>query len=397
MQITYGSMPDTKPEGFSHRLHWPEMMKLNEWTPDGRFIDQATFGVAELPIPANLHHDGTRIAGRVDKVVVHDNGTVEGWGWSLDDETGNEFARLAKLQALRSSSAELRDGDMEIKLPDFEELFQEGPDGFIKMPKVLRRFSNVNLAGIASVSIPAFPNASVEIDDDEEIAASYRDGWTAELAALEDELTAASGLRVPWADFHIPEYDDPSGLPLTVDEDLRVFGHLGLWNSCHNGFLDRCVMIPPSRTDYGHYNKSSVLTDRGLVRTGPIFLFGGHPVNARPEAITAAYGGIENAWADVRVIDGRYGPWVSGRVRPGVSEEKIYAARASRISGHWFNRELYAIASVTAEGFDVPYSYSRHGEDELLVASFSTADCGCGGLDPLAELAKLDLAILQHG
>lgn len=395
MEITYGSMPTTRPDGFINRIHWPEALRLDHETPDGRLIDRATFGVADLPFQANLYHDDTVIAGRVDKVVLHDDGRVEAWGWALDDDNGRTLARLAKLQALRSASAELRDFDLEVKFPDFETMFKEGPDGFIKIPKIKRRYTNAKLSGIASVATPAFPNATVEIDDEEEITASFRDSWTVDFPSGVDELTAASGLRVPWDDFHIPEYEDPDGLPLTVDEDNRVFGHLGLWNSCHTGFLDRCVMIPPSRSEYAHFNKSSVLTDRGLVRTGPVFLFGGHPANARPEQIDAAYGGVENAWADVRAVNGRYGVWVSGRVRPGVPEEKVYAARASRVSGHWFNRELFAIASVNAEGFDVPYNYSRHGEDELLVASFATSDCGCGGLDPLAELARLNLAIIN--
>ena len=44
---------------------------------------------------------------------------------------------------------------------------------------------------------------------------------------------------------------------------------------------------------------------------------------------------VENAWCDVRVSEGVHGPWVSGRLRPGLSDETIYAVRASHISGHW--------------------------------------------------------------
>jgi hypothetical protein len=80
------------------------------------------------------------------------------------------------------------------------------------------------------------------------------------------------------------------------------------------------------------------------------------------------------------VIEGRFGPWLSGRVRPGVSDEVLYAARASRISGHWVGDALRAIVSVNVPAFNVPGSgladtgtFATFGADgELLemVASF---------------------------
>jgi hypothetical protein len=305
---------------------------------------------------------------------------------------------LVEAQAIRSNSVDLRDGEMKIKFPDFDDLFKEDEEGFITMPKIQRKFTNAKLAATTLVMIPAFADATAEVGD--EITASFS-AWEVAFEEL-DEIAASMKLAeeqivVPFDDFYVPEYDDPRGLPLTVDEDLRVFGHLGLYNSCHTGFLDRCVMIPQSRTGYGNYCKSSVLTDRGLVRTGPVFLFHGHPENARPEQINAAYGGIENSWADVRVENGRHGPWVSGRVRPGTTPEMVYAARASRISGHWFNRELFAAVSVNAEGFAVPYQYAQEDGNEYLTASFVTAGCGCGDLDPMVEMAKLHLAMMSNG
>jgi hypothetical protein len=88
--------------------------------------------------------------------------------------------------------------------------------------------------------------------------------------------------------------------------------------------------------------------------------------------IEAAYGGIENAWADVRVTEGRFGPWISGRVRPGLSDDKLYAARCSHISGHWIGDKLVAITSVNVPGFLPGAGFSAQHEDGLLelVAGF---------------------------
>jgi hypothetical protein len=68
------------------------------------------------------------------------------------------------------------------------------------------------------------------------------------------------------------------------------------------------------------------------------------------------------------VTEGKHGPWLSGRVRPGVPDEVIYAARASRISGHWVNGNLRAIVSVNVEAFNVPGASEAERE---LVAGFA--------------------------
>ena len=84
----------------------------------------------------------------------------------------------------------------------------------------------------------------------------------------------------------------------------------------------------------------------------------------------------------MHIVEGRFGPWLSGVVRPGTPDTTVYAARASRISGHWVGGKLKAIVSVNAEGFEVPgdpfaeelaagfaFSLDEDGVGEL-VASF---------------------------
>jgi hypothetical protein len=141
--------------------------------------------------------------------------------------------------------------------------------------------------------------------------------------------------------------------------------------------------VPRPTDGYASFNKPGPLTERGQVETGPIFAFGGHRPAKSAKTIEDAYGGIENAWADVRVTEGKFGPWLSGIVRPNTPDDVVYAVRASRISGHWVNGRLKAIVSVNAEGYDVPglnaeitagFAFAAHDDSTVeLVASFP--DC----------------------
>lgn len=246
----------------------------------------------------------------------------------------------------------------------------------MEMPTPLLNFPMSKLAGTTIVAMPAFATSRAEMDIDElpeEMFASF-EFYEYETVA---EMSAAGGDVAPYDDFFVPEPDHEC--KVIVDAAGRVYGHLGTHDRPHTSMAGE-VYIPRSRCNYAKFNKPGVLTERGMVSTGPIFLLGGHP---KPGTVTAedirkAYGDIQNCWADVRVIDGKIGPWISGRVRPGTPPEKIYAARASRISGHWLNGELYAIVSCNAEGFDVegnPEIEVEVADGRLLqlVASFSMA------------------------
>ena len=197
------------------------------------------------------------------------------------------------------------------------------------------------------------------------------------LLADEPEVVADAQTVPPWDLFHVPEADKPQKLTVgapTEDGWIPVSGHLALWDSCHDGVIGRCTRVPRPDDDYASYNKPGVLTDRGIVGTGPIFLEGGHK-KAPDGDYVSAYGGIENSWADVRATAGKLGPWLSGYVRPGIEDRHVLAARASRISGHWKGSRLKAIVSVNAEGFDVPgdgFSIDADGLIDELVASFPT-------------------------
>ena len=192
------------------------------------------------------------------------------------------------------------------------------------------------IAATTLVGKPAFANAAAELGD--EIKAAYEPSddvleieleWVFSGQPPALELTASAGTTVPYDDFHIPESDEPH--KIVVDADERVYGTLAEWGKPHRSFLDRLVTCPRPTDGYRSFNHKGPLTERGQVGTGPIFLIGGHAGGRSlrgldRDQVSQAMGGVENAWADVRVTEGRHGPWVSGRLRPGLTDEQIHAA-----------------------------------------------------------------------
>jgi hypothetical protein len=382
MKKSYGSMPQQMPEGMGWKVHWPSLGTMDKMTSDGRFLESAGGGVRELPRTVYAQHVNTfgheqaMVAGRMDVVELDDEtGNIEAWGWLLDDEVGNTTARYIASQALRHNSMDLNDCKVTWALDDTDDL------------EVVMIFNEWNVGATTILGKPAFADSTVELVNDE-VMASFRDGTlTIEcpltitfLEVCDVDVTAslatADPTMVAWADFHQPEPDHPQ--KITIDPDGRIAGHLALWDSIHDGYL--IPRKPPRpRDNYASFNQAGPLTELGHVETGPIFFAGGHPkqpLGGRDPF--EAYGSVENCWGDVRVIEGRFGPWLSGRVRPGVSDEVLYAARASRISGHWVGDALRAIVSVNVPAFNVPGSgladtgttFGADGELLEMVASF---------------------------
>lgn len=372
MKRTYGDMPSL-PRGYFKAIHFPALAYTDQRTGDGRLLEHDGGDTRSLPVPimfkpaTSAGHDGAVLAGALFRVEFGEDGTVSGDGYLLDDDNGRYMARAVYTQAMRGNSVDL--AEVQVKMEWSED-----------MEDYTIRFTDWSIAATTGVPVPAFADAMAEIDDlsDDELLASLGDlplvceftEWDAHTILAEPDLTAAAGCQV--APFEAFFQEEPDGLrKVTIDENGWVSGHLAAWGSCHDGIEGRCV-TPPRQANYGSFNKPGVLTDQGIVETGPIFFAGGHQ---RGPDLEEAYGGVENAWADVRVSEGRYGIWLSGVVRPGVDDATVYAARASRVSGHWVRGQLKAIVSVNAEGFDVPgsgFSFTTDDQGNVLemVASF---------------------------
>ena len=384
MKRTFGERRMSRPEGMLRPVYWPELALMDSRTGDGRLLHSTGGGVRELPRAFfaqfdNAGHEGALLAGTLDAVALNDDGTIEGWGWVLDDEVGQNLVRYHKAGALRTNSVDLA----EVKYLIDWGSDDPNDDAFFDL---LIDFTEWKIGATTAVGMPAFPNARYELPDDELTAAltpsdeplvmSSQTGWSVHIdltdTKIVTEVKADASSTVPYDDFHIPESDQPH--KIIVDRDGRVFGHLAQWGKAHRG-MSGLVTPPYPTANYTEFNHPGPLTEKGQVGTGPIFFVGGHPKSVRgmdAEQIAEAYGGVENAWADVRVTAGKHGPWVSGRIRPGLSDEALYVARASHISGHWLGGDLVAIVSVNVPGYMPGAGFAHKDESGVLelVAGF---------------------------
>lgn len=377
--VTFGKLPP-KPEGTFKQIHFPEMARLDEGT--GEFIDRILHseGGGARDLPRTIYaqfaqgdgHSGAVAIGALHEFTLDEaNGALrDGKGWLADIPEARKAALMVKTEALKHNSIDLSEvkGHIDIAFENDE-------------PKIEMHFDEWKLGATTLVGKPAFANAHATMPDDE-IAAALGDDdepliyqgpyvINFEMWPEDAEVMAGLGTLPPWDYFHRAE---PARHHKFWVEDADangwypVYGHLGLWDTQHDG-ISTPTFIPRPRDNYASFNKPSVLTDKGMVEAGPICLYGGH------FSLSKALDSVEAAWCDVRVVAGKHGPWMCGVVRPGVTEEQIYAARASRVSGHWKGGRLKAVVSVNAEGFDVPgsgfaFKTNARGEVTELVASY---------------------------
>lgn len=179
------------------------------------------------------------------------------------------------------------------------------------------------------------------------------------LESVTAALTAAA-VTYPHADFMLPEPDELTAI--TVTDDGCVFGHLAEYGSCHIGFADVCVTPPTSSSDYAYFHQGEITTDAGPLAVGKITLGTGHAsMRASARAAAEHYDNTGTAVAVVRCRDGALGPWLSGRILPGVTEERVDELRRSGVSGDWRGirrgsrtLELVGVLAVNVPGFPVP-------------------------------------------
>jgi hypothetical protein len=346
-------------DGFLAPIHFPSLMSMDSTTPDGREMASKGMGARALPFAIMGQfqtapgHDGAFVVGTLQEVTFWDDGNVEGWGWLVDTDEGRKMHTLLKTGALRQNSVDLADVTYEIRWKSDDPA--DGED-FWTIDKVL--FTEWKIATTTFVNIPAFPDAHGELTAsvDLEVFVDVPTELTEVVTPMDvqlEELTASVSVDAEFECFHVPEPDHPQGVH--INDDGWVSFHLAEWGKPHRGHQGRNVYAPRP-VSYASFHQGGVDTERGRVKTGPVFFLGGHPdqplESRHGTTVEKAYGGIENAWCDVRTTNGRFGPWCCGRLRPGVSDTAIYAAKASGVSGHWLGDDLLAIASVNVPGFE---------------------------------------------
>lgn len=351
---------------------------INVPSDDGRVI-VASLGWREPPLPFFAsdsemgHGDAIHVGTLTDFETVERDG--DEWVMAAleydDDADATEFERLANDQGFRFVSIHMGTARWAPVIQNddgtWEELTRDNIDEMIDergaeiMDNVYDGFFDAEIGAATQVGIPAFPGASIDVDNGTPTADDASDDDDNDETEMAVVVAATfdtdADLRTPPAEwFTNPELDGPTGV--TVDDDGRVFGHLALWNSCHTGYRGQCVRVPDN-PDYSLFLQCNVTTDDGDIRVGPLVVDEGHaPIEwSVPRAMTH-YSSTALVAAYVTVGHDEHGVWVAGAVSPNATDTMVETLRRHPLSGDWRHNDdgeyqLVAAVSVNAPGFAV--------------------------------------------
>jgi len=169
------------------------------------------------------------------------------------------------------------------------------------------------------------------------------------------------------------------GAPLTIDGD-RITGHAALWGRCHAGFRNRCV-VPPKGAEYSRFLHGEAVPG---IPTGPLTVGTTH-AKMEASAVEAFehYAHTGRAVADVTVGEDHLGLWVSGRLRPGITDRDEADLRGSSLSGDWRpvngKYRLTGLLAVNQPGYLVQRATPYGGV-------ITAGPCACDEADPLVGI-----------
>lgn len=353
-----------------------------EWTSDGRFIEQNALTWRDPPMPlmfqdeTEIGHFGAELAGWVSDTSRNGTTIVMRGGFDASDE-GEHFCDVIEARGSFGVSIDLGAADGVV------ECVEEDQDGWCMRWE--ERLTAGEIIGLTGTPFPAFAAAAIRIDQpgDAAVEADAEGGDTegdeavAASARTRPRLVAASFPVRPPADwFADPQFSDdhprmayaqceetgelrPTGVPLTIEDNGRIFGHLFAWGTCHTGYPNDCVQPPSSPTGYAYFRTGEVVCDDGArIATGVLTMGIGHAdLHLSARDAQAHYDDSRYGFADVAVGEDGYGAWYAGSVRPGVTDDQVRAAQALSLSGDWRtlggHLELIAALAVNHPGFPI--------------------------------------------
>ncbi len=365
-------------------------------TGDNRSFKVGSVEVAELPIPVLWQektgdgHDKSVVVGRIDSIERIDpeegSDTLSGLGNAhgvLDavGPYGAEVIRLIRNGFLRGVSADLDKFEGVATVPtEVEGELADGSKTIKNYPLVINQ---ARLRAVTIVAKHSFEECSIRLDEEYTPLTdiTYLDDGVYEPDVSEDpelflsSLVAAAAPVVPPAEwFEDPNLAKPT--PLTVTDSGQVYGHIATFASTHIGMAGK-IKPPKSKSGYKYFKTGVVRVSTGEdVPVGQITLSGGHAdLSLSAGGAKEHYDNTASAMCDVNIGEDRYGIWVAGGLRPGVTPEQVRAFRASAPSGDWRpigtgrRLELVAVCQVNVPGFPTCRAMVAGGQVQALVAA----------------------------
>jgi hypothetical protein len=345
---------------------------IGELTDDGRmFANDIDLSFRDFPLPlmwqkqSDIGHFNSYTVGVIESASVEDDKVI-GSGYFLTGDEAEEAMAQAS-HGVTGPSVDLGDTEWLMTDEDGNELSPEQYEAWLWGEddiKIVQTVTKAKMLGATLVSVPAFGSTSITLGEEIE----------------HDVLLAAAPLPVPVEPsyptrmFTDPGFSEPTHPHM--DADGRISGHLAVWNACHVGIVDRCVVAPHSATDYAHFHTSPplLLDDGSRMKVGRLTVSGdtargGHagPALSRGAAV-AHYDNTCTSWALVHVGEDEHGIWFSGIADPSAPGKRVLEGLRAPLSGDWReaggNLELIAALSVNTPGFGLVASGSTNENDE---------------------------------
>lgn len=378
------------------RKRWYGVLGLQAHpTDDGRIVAREDVGIRDLPSPLFVQtktaegHDGSEVCGRIeaiefvplaefdkteefgleectkDSIVIYGEGTLDTSEHAASAERMIENGADISIDGLHFTSR-LLDGETleEIDTSDLE--MSDILEGIFTR-RYLRELRG-DIAGATIVGVGGFREARIGL-----VA-------SAGLRLVPTILVAAAApFKPPREWFEDPQLTQLT--PLTITKEGRVFGHLADWSGCHTGFSRICVPPFRSPSNYAYFNTGEIETAEGdLIPCGKLMFSreGGKHASIAPQMtvrdVEKHYDDATKVAGFVRAGADRFGTWLSGSLRPSLTEEDIQHLRTHPPSGDWRpipgrGTELIAAFSVAVPGFPIPRALVASAADGLTFIS----------------------------
>jgi hypothetical protein len=318
-----------KPKNFKLKL----IDELNP-TDDGRsFLPGVITWPAEedMPLPLmfldKMSHDGhddAQVAGYINK-IYRENNSIFGEGTFAPGEYGDYLSEQVTA-GLQGVSSDLRNTDSIITTSATGKSIQVFTQGIIR--------------GATVLPIPAFSNTRIAV------------------------VASAIPVAPPKDWFDDPKLEEPT--MITITPEGRIFGHVAAWNSCHIGYLNKCVSPPRSQNNYASFNSRPVTTEEGEdVLAGPLTFGIGHAsLTASSRKAKEHYDNVNAQIGQIRVGEDAHGIWMAGAINPDVDDIKLRKLKSSAVSGDWRGQDLQGVLTVNIPGFPVPRVQAHIKQDK---------------------------------
>lgn len=350
---------------------------FNEDTGDGRDFTGCVWSsrdpaVSMMPLmlqtETEVGHFGAELAGFIETLETPAGGPPRATGRFYDSPVGIQFRDM--LLEGRRFGVSVDNGSVEYEWVCIE---FDPEAGWCTQESMV--FSAYEIIGLTGTPFPGFAKAAIQL------GASASTAPAAPAAASGAPATAAARFpAVPprtWLEMAEPQLGSPLlvqqipdeliddigekwAVPMTITDEGHVFGHLAWWGQCHIAYHDVCVEPPHSPTAYSKVNLRALPVDGGgSVLTGPLVVGTDHAdVRLFDARAKDEWANSNLAWADVHFIDGAFGPWFSGAVRPDLTDAQLRVLRASSVSGEWYDEDglgldLFLGLTVSGPGYPI--------------------------------------------